>query len=217
MLTLLDQHTGPPGGFRYFESATRTWLDAATLLDLTRAVITHRTSNGLPNKSEEETSAEIQDQLCRNMPPSICRDVNGVVKMSGVSISLDAVKRGAATLADFILHGSEKVSYEDANRRARICAGCYANIDASGANCTTCAKAGFKSAVEAAFRLASDAVANAIVHPQDTEYDGYLKVCAVCACPTRYKVWVPLETIKAHTPPEQWEQLPDFCWMRTDG
>lgn len=203
MLTLLDNQTTPSGGFRFFEARTKTWIDAPTLLDLTRLVITHRHGNQLPGDSNEDAVArEVQDQLCRTLPPGQCRDLDGEKVISGRPMSFEAIKQGTATLLAFIVNGAKKVDKVTANARAKTCAGCYANRDPSG-ECTTCTKAAF-------------AAATTVIGAEPTDYDGYLKACAYCACGLKAKVWVPLDIVRNHTPHEQFAQLPPHCWIRTE-
>lgn len=202
MLSLLDRQTTPPGGFRWFEATTKSWLNANTLLDLARDVTRHRHANGIQTSDEETVQREVEDQLCRTLPPGICRDVEGQRIVSAQIMSFDAIKQGTATLMAFIAGGLKRVDVAIANTRAKTCAGCFANRDPSG-ECTTCTKAAF-------------AAATAIVGAEPTDYDGYLKACAYCACGLKAKVWVPIETLRAHTPHEQFAQLPDFCWIRTE-
>lgn len=43
-----------------------------------------------------------------------------------------------------------------------------------------------------------------------------LQMCQRCGCCLKLKVHVPIEHIRAHTPPETVEQYPDFCWIRRE-
>lgn len=208
MLSLLDRHTVPPGGYRYFQAETKTTLAASTLLDLARDVITHRHSNGVEGQSDEElVMREVEDQLCRVLPPGICRDVAGQKVVSAMVMNFDAIRQGTMTLLGFLAGGAKRVEKVLANARAKTCAGCFANVDPSG-ECTTCSKGAFEN-------MAREA-AGAIVGAEPTDYDGYLKACAYCACGLKAKVWLPIELLRQHTPHEQMAQLPDHCWLRTE-
>lgn len=203
MLSLLDRQTTPPGGFRWFQKETQAWINSNTMLDLARDVIRHRHANGIQTSGdEEEVQRELEDQLCRTLPPGVCRDVDGQRIVSAQVMSFDAIKQGTATLLAFIAGGQVRVDRPVANVRAKTCAGCFANRDPSG-ECTTCTKAAF-------------AAATAIVGAEPTDYDGYLKACAYCACGLKAKVWVPIEILRGHTPHEQYAQLPPHCWVRTE-
>src|SRR5688572_15991998 len=84
--SLVDRNTVPHGGFKFFEARTRTWMTSATLWYLAELVIKHRKANGLPFGTMDETMAECEAQLCETAPPTICRDKEGIVKMSGVAL-----------------------------------------------------------------------------------------------------------------------------------
>lgn len=208
MLSLLDRQTVPPGGYRFFEPRTKTNLSADSLLDLARNVITHRHSNSIEGPSDEETvMREVEDQLCRVLPPGICRDVEGQRVVSARVMSFDAIRQGTATLVGFLVGGAKRVDKVLANARAKTCAGCFANRDPSG-ECTTCSKAQFETLVREA--------AGKVVGAEPTDYDGYLKACVYCACGLKAKVWLAIDLLRQHTPHEQFAQLPDHCWLKTE-
>lgn len=202
-LTLLDRETTPNGGYRYWQASTRTALNAPTLRILAELVIKHRLSNNIPTGGLDEVMTEVEHQICETAPPNTCRDVQGQVIASGVNMSMEDIKRGAATLWDWFKSGGmKKVDKPLAEERARVCSSCFANKEPEG--CTSCASAKLREWVED------------IVGGDATAHDGFLKACAFCSCQLKAKVWIPLDVLLRHTPAEQLARLPDYCWMRKE-
>lgn len=50
-----------------------------------------------------------------------------------------------------------------------------------------------------------------------TPYDDKLAMCVACGCALPVKVWVPIKHIAAHTKPETFEKMPEFCWQRREA
>lgn len=197
MLALNDVNTVPPGGYRFYISETNTWFAGSSVHGLCQSVARHRSANGLPGISEDALSDLIQDQLCRQLPPGICFDrQRGKI---APSLTLSAVKQGTKTIVDWWLHGKQKVDKAQANERARICATCYANVPPD--DCTTCSQSVLRE------------ISEAVVNGEETDYDGYLKACAICSCQLRAKVWLPLDILKRNMPSEQRARLPSHCWL----
>lgn len=203
--TLLDRHTVPHGGFRFWVKESRTSITSATLWYCAEAVLKHRRANELPGKDQdmETTMSEIEAQLCESAPPETCRDKEGAVKMHGTAMSFDTITRGAETLLDFFVKdGRKKVSKEIADERARVCGNCFANKNPEG--CTSCAGSWLRE------------LANQITGGEDTAHDAVLKSCAFCGCLLRSKVWIPLNTLLAHTPEAEFNSLPETCWQKIE-
>lgn len=202
-LTLVDLHTTPHGGFNYFEARTRTRLTAPTAHYLADLVIKHREANRIETGTMDTVLMEIQEQLCQTAPPGVCRDKEGQVKMSGTAINWDSISRAASTLKDrFFKHGKEKVSVEAATERARVCGNCFANKKPEG--CTACASAWLRELVEWA---AKDG---------ETPHDPLIHTCAYCGCQLKALIWMPIEVLREHTPPEELQALPEFCWKKKE-
>src|SRR5690606_21162574 len=75
---LLDPNSGPPGGFRYFDSDTGYTVKSTNLRQLFKDAEKHRIANGLP--IPENFELLIETWLCRQLPPGICvyRDGRGM-------------------------------------------------------------------------------------------------------------------------------------------
>lgn len=49
-----------------------------------------------------------------------------------------------------------------------------------------------------------------------TSQDDDLHMCKSCGCCIKLKVWTPLEHIRAHTPTDQINKYPNYCWIRKE-
>lgn len=113
------------------------------------------------------------------------------------------VKAGVKTLLDWLGHGGRPVDKALAETRASICAGCPKN-----------GKGGF----EHYFTVpASQAIKLQLEIKNDlkltTSYDDRLNVCEACLCPTRLKIWCPMEHILKEMSEETKTKLDPRCWI----
>jgi hypothetical protein len=51
----------------------------------------------------------------------------------------------------------------------------------------------------------------------ETSHDASLHVCGACQCPLTLKVWSPIRLVKEKLKPEQREQMPEICWVKTES
>jgi len=49
-----------------------------------------------------------------------------------------------------------------------------------------------------------------------TSHDSELRICSVCRCPCETKVHARLSHISAHIPAEDYAELPESCWIKTE-
>ena len=152
----------------------------------------HRIGNKLPPVSAEET----EDQLCRVLPPEQCERAIG--DAPGITTRFGWKEVKAATLAFTRLLTTGFVSKFEAERRARICAGCYFNVVPIG--CGTCQKLTSLVTGELAQRR--------------TKSDSLLNGCAVCQCSLKALVHFPLKTLELES---KQDRLPSFCWQKQGG
>jgi hypothetical protein len=122
----------------------------------------------------------------------------------GVLDSLKRVAAGPGALVEWINSGSEAVIPEVSERRAGICAGCSANQPGNF----------FVQAVSEAIRKAEN---NARTWQLRTSKDADLKTCAICLCPLRLKVHIPIDKILGRLEPEVRSELPPHCWILTES
>ncbi len=111
---------------------------------------------------------------------------------------------GAKTLVAWLGNGANPENKEEAARRASICATCPQNQPGE-----------LSSFFE---RATSELIRRQVEFARDCELttpaDSKLGVCAVCACPLKLKVHVPLETIHAKLSAATLSELPEICWMK---
>lgn len=184
--------------FRYTHAETGHISAAPTYYDWIERIKAHRTANNLPPVSE----AECQNQLCQTLDPSWCvHDDPQSRSWVNPRLSWGDVADGAIAYIKFALSGFKSVSQEEANRRARICAGCFLLVPIQG--CGACSK------------LASLIVGD--VAQKKTVHDDALnsKACAACRCPTKSLVHFPLSTLEEADPTDgKQPAFTDFCWRK---
>lgn len=181
--------THPETGHKSFSLDKRSWL---------QAIYKYRADNGFP----QVDPADCIDQLCKLLPPGWCAYESGEKPSWYINTRLGVrdVMRGTKAMAQFIIAGAPLVSKEKAAERALVCSRCYFNVPISG--CSPCV--GLSSAILA------------ISGANKTPSDASLRSCAVCACSTKAKVWMPTEIIAKSTTEEQMQRFPDFCWQRQE-
>lgn len=72
---------------------------------------------------------------------------------------------------------------------------------------------------------AKDAIANAIKEALavkralnlKTPLDDQIGTCEVCGCNLPLAVWVPIQHVKAKTPPAEMAKFEPFCWKRLES
>lgn len=186
----------PPGGFRYKDTSTGKTITGPTYRDWVNAVKRHKVANEVPVGPELE--AEMQEQLCMQLPGGWCvRD--GAVYQSGVTagLSFDKVINGTITLGDWLLNGKKKAEKQEAQKRADICSSCPFNQTIQG--CTSCNQGKLMQIV------------NRIVGPEQLQGDNLLNACTLCGCSLRAKVWIDLEILQRHT---AGVEFPEWCWLK---
>lgn len=182
---------------------------------------THRLPNGVEVKADDRAEwlreikkkyddnniplaegweADVEDKLCRVLPPGWCKYDDGGKPQTylNVRFALGDLARGTQILVDIMSHPDPLVDEEEANRRAKICSSCQANVNVSG--CMGCVPiADLVSKVRGA---------------KQTKADSVLRHCAVCRCALRAMVWVKEELLEPTITAEQREQysLLPWCW-----
>lgn len=198
MQRLNNRDLAPPDFFRYTHSETghvTTARDAYNWMDKIRA---HRTANSLP----PVTDAMAEDQLCKTLPPEWCSHSNNTRPHVSTRLSFGDLARGVIAYAKLALTGFTTVPQEEANRRARTCAGCYFNVNPQG--CGACSQ------------MAELVVGD--VAGKKTDYDAALKACAVCGCPSKPLVHFPISILEAADPGDAKQAMfPEFCWRLKGG
>lgn len=119
---------------------------------------------------------------------------------------LKATARGAAILQDWLGGGAEPVPAAEARARAAVCVACPENEPGGWwehAKSTIAGAIREHVAVKRALKL-------------ETVYDHRLGTCNVCKCNNPLQVWVPINHVAAHTPPEVTAKFPVGCWKRKE-
>lgn len=189
----------PPDFFRSVDRDTGHRTEARTYHDWVIAARQHRIANSLPIPADFE--AQLQNDLCAQLPPEFCEGSDPNRPYVNPRFSLGDVGDVMRVIVSWIGSGFQFVSQSEADRRARICVGCYNNINVAG--CGACHQLG---------KFITGALAQ-----RKTPYDDSLKVCGVCRCVNRAQVHIPLENLAAKDSPEKQALYPAFCWQKQGG
>src|SRR5687768_933419 len=161
-LRLIRTNVVPPGGFRYFQAETKLWIKGATIDGLEKAVVGHRQANHLPVGTD--IRGEIEQQICEAAGPEWCQGEN--TWTAKIQTAWRAVVQGTTTLVDWALQGGRRVSADEADARAAICAPCQYNRPVDCIPCNS------QKLTDVVASFASEA----------TPHSKYLKSCAICSC-----------------------------------
>jgi len=195
MLRVREKQTTPHGGWRYKQRESGKLITATSLPNLVAAVREHRIANDYPIQMDMEV--EVEEGVCKEVPEA-CHDKPRDLIPQRLTIA--NVVAFTMTLGESILKGNPRVEQDEADRRAVLCVGCPANVQAEG--CGGCNSA----------RL--DDVIGKITRTGKTKYDNKLESCKYCGCLNRAQVWFPLEILQNHIKPEIREALPAHCWKK---
>lgn len=199
----------PPGLWRYRVPETGIWVkDFYAYNDLEAEVLRHYKANGKGAPSGLRQS--IIDQMCQQLPEGWCHDGNRWLAIGQrFAAEFQRVLTGTTTLVDWWINaGRQRVSQEEADRRAEICSTCIFNQLPQG--CTACNGKALRD------------LANQIVGGSATAFDSTLQACQICGCELRAKVWLPLDVLQRHIPAAQLAQFPPpngaykGCWLRDE-
>jgi hypothetical protein len=201
MQRLIERHTVPPDGYRFFQSETRMTVSAPDYDNLFVEVAKHRKVNNIPMGPLWE--AQVEDQLCQQLPPGFCKEEDPLANRRNVftRVSWDDVSRGTQSLISFVSHGGQYVDQVLADSRAATCARCYYNVQMTGL-CGGC---------EALQNLVATATRG-----RRTTSDPFLKSCAVCKCANAVQVHMRIEDLEKGVPDSMLEKFPGFCWKRQE-
>lgn len=115
------------------------------------------------------------------------------------------VKSFVQAMMNWTLKGGKFVDPDIANARAAICAGCHNNSPTAEikGGCSSCRRGGAKI-VEMLF--------GTFLGSRKTASDAKLKVCGLCGCPLKVKVWMPIAALDYK--PQDANAFPTFCWVK---
>jgi hypothetical protein len=196
MMEYLMTHVSPPGGWKYEHPQTGIVYQALNysvlIGELRRKLI----------PCPPDLEAIVQAQICErihSLRPDLCR-VRGMVNtVQQHNYNFDDVVSFLKSMKSMIAEGT--VSQEEANRRASICVNCPLNSNVTG--CLPCSG------------LAS--VAQSLIGNKKTPADHLLKMCGVCGCVNKVKVWVKKETLdKLTTVKDNQDKYPVGCWQKVN-
>ncbi len=186
--------------------------------DLAEQIADFRAGNGLPRATAKEALADIEEHSCIRLhdDPQWClkKKTSGPrAALNRLSRSAGHVADGARILVEWFGDGAVPVPISLAQARANVCL-------RGGPDGKRCPK---NKEGHHWLNLTADAV-RAIAEQMQQKDAMKLRVageeglfaCAVCRCPLRLKVHVPLATILEHTDEETRNDFPAYCWLVTE-
>lgn len=184
-----------PVYFRYVHPETGHVSQAQTYDVWMSDSYAHRRANNLPIPID--FTAQMEDQLCSSLPAGWCSGTDPNRPDVDMRFGLTDVWNWANANLQALVKGF--ASQEEAERRAKICAGCYMNINSQG--CRGC---------QDVATLFSNQLAK-----RSTSSDSFLRNCAVCRCFLTALVHFRLDTIPKDDSLQK--SFPIFCWQRKDS
>jgi len=190
----------PPIGYVYsIEHEGNTYrFQASMFSELMRQLKLWHREKDVEWPGDTEMQARIEDFICQLVPPSFCKGGPKSPRVPFLSISSirDATRLFTSRLRE---GGDILVDKNEAERRAKICANCPANLHGI---CVSCAGSEFTSILRAF--LTRGAV---------TKYDSVLDTCQVCGCLLQAKVHVSLDVLGSLRK----RKYPANCWLHNTG
>lgn len=234
MATIKEPQKSIPGGYRYFEPATKWEPRPYSSLDsIVTQLISHR--QGRPDLIAKlgwslDPVQLLQEVVQYNV--AVCVRNGWRDYITGdenshpfqpprrVVDKLRAVAGGGSVIIEWISEGSPTVSQELANKRAGTCAAMIPDKDNPGQflKCPLNGTGGW----EAYFTTpVSNAIRREIGRKKEmkleTPFDDKLGSCEGCLCPMPLKVWMPIKNIIEKMPKEQFNALHEKCWIREES
>jgi hypothetical protein len=183
---------GDRSGWFYPVESTKVVFCSVGWKSLVEDVRNHLKGNNLP--VHPNLSLEMQEWWCREVDRTNCADpVN-----PGLRDLPALAERFLRTAKAFIFEGGQRVSQEEAERRAAICAKCPMNVK-DGSFCATC------------FLRGMTASTLALATGWQTTRDSELHYCGICSCKLSLKVHLGKESMDHKELRSEWVE---GCWMR---
>jgi hypothetical protein len=232
-LRLKSRQQACPNGFLYEQRETgyRNWMvDPNTVWDfngLVQAIASHRAANKArfphlntdPTAIANEVDAVNADRVSKIPGADIyLMEVGGAVnpptplptisqKLVHVAEGLRKVNAGRLTLLEWEQSGEPPVAKEKATARARVCVDCPKNGRGGLTDFFTVpASELIKAQMERSKSL-----------DLSTPHDDSISVCKVCLCPLKLSVHSPIAIKVKHLPADVFNEMPDFCWVKTEA
>ena len=181
--------------FRYVHAETGHSSQSQTYDSWLADTYAHRRANNLPIPID--FTAQMEDQLCSSLPAGWCSGTDP--NRPDVDMRFTVGDVWNWTKAQLAVLSTGFVSQDEAERRAKICSGCYMNINAQG--CRGC---------QDVATLFSNQLAK-----KQTSADMFLRNCGSCRCYLRALVHFPIDAIPKDDTLQK--VFPSFCWQKIAG
>lgn len=201
----------PPGGWEYKIPETGKVVSGSNLNDIRGKIDSQLIGGGyqIPVDINQKIEAymcglERMNGYCEERPTSIFDTAPKSLTAAGnLYHTFHAAVQCLRTLITHRGGTGERITQEQAETRAAVCATCPKNTTVSG--CSKCNDGVIGQLI------------NKIVGAGKTSRDGELKFCEVCHCNLSAKIWTKHEAIFKHMPEGQKKSLPESCWILTES
>lgn len=195
----------PPGGWKYTVPETGKTIGPYTgFAQLKTELQQHYQASGYP--MPDNILDKVEGQIC-SFNPEYCEEgsdvLRGIAARGKLAHTFHTAYQCLTTLSANRDANGEKPTMELASARAETCATCPKNTEVSG--CSAC---NFS---------ALDRLVQKLVGASKTPLDSKLKFCSVCHCNLKAKIWTRLAAIEKGMSDDQMKELPETCWIVTEG
>jgi hypothetical protein len=224
-MQMKSRNAHPPSGWVYYQPETGWTAPAWQSFDsLVLAVMQHRKANAgrFPQLSHDKATVEMEvdaynAERMKSIPGGMAFVADGGSAPPGFPTShllrqsVGQLVAGAKNVVAGIglwteFFGSDPVEQTLANERAKVCVDCPHNAQGDIFQRFSAKTGEELKAIFAGMKKQA----------METPSDPQLAVCVICSCPTRAKVWAPLEILNKHTRPEIQAALPEWCWIKKE-
>lgn len=188
----------PPGGWRYKVPESGRMFYGTNEPELLMRLDDYYRAN------QWQIPANIQDlieqQICEQAG-DYCVEQHGMPQVTQSKAAKVAFHL-ARDMTQRFIGIDRRVTQEQADARAGVCVGCTENVPRE--ECSQCNS-----------NVLRDLIVK-ITQRRETQYGEQLKVCRVCFCENRAKVWLQLDEVLKLTTQAEWNALPEHCWMKSE-
>lgn len=201
-LRIINQNSAPQGYWDYHHPVSDIHFNRQSLKWLVKDVRIHREAMIATGSTDPafDLRPGWQDRLFHDMCEQAggklpCEEVDENGKPLRKWLGVTDVRRWWNTVKEWRSQGKPLVSQQEAEERASVCRGCRHNVDVAG--CEGCS--GLLGEV------------GAFLSGMKTLKDDDLKVCDLCHCYLKAKVWLPMDCVDNEG--VDFTLAPSNCWQ----
>ncbi len=199
-MKLASRSKVPPGLFRFRHPISGLEMSRHAWGLLRDDVDNHTRANGYPPVTDDEIEAQMCERMGETVADQYC-DGHGL-SVNGITLHWREVMNGTRVFLSDLFSGRPRVTQEEAERRAAICAPCPRNsiyAKPCGGDCPELTD-----------------VVKAVVGGGKTSLDDKLEACSVCGCANKAQIWMEIEHLAKGVDADFIEKAPETCWKRAE-